>query len=133
MQNITNIIKKAISKDDVLWSIYEFFYCLEHLGSKRYEVSYCEDDDEKVASISLSSKIIGYIWRRYPLIFITTDQSDDVQIALKGQAYIEYIMVTDLDTEELVLDEAPEVNSVVSYIISKSGFSATDFWFYHVI
>ncbi len=122
-----------MSRDDVLWSIYEFFYCLERLSKEGYEISYCDDDDEKVAIIALSDKIIGYIWRRYPMIFTLTSQLDDIRIALKNQLYIEYITTTDLNNEDFVLDEDPEINDVISYIICKSGFSASDFWFYHVV
>ena len=98
MKNITKEIKEAISAN-ALWSVSDFFYFIEMLNNKGYETSYWEGEEYWVTLLHSGIRI-GYIWQKYPLIFIKEDHAEDMrakpdfEIASKNLAAARHVQTT---------------------------------------
>jgi hypothetical protein len=67
MKNVTEEIKNAIKQNE-LWAISIFFDILEKLENRKIAVSYW-DGEENWAIIISDKKPVGYLWKRYPVLF----------------------------------------------------------------
>lgn len=130
MRNITKQIKEAIVVD-ALWSISDFFYCIEKLGNNGFEISYWKDD-ENWAGISCKGAGIGYIWQNYPLIFIREDYVSKILLFTNELPYIVLIISKDLTIAEFTIDMDEDMLNRIGYIRNTESFSAADFWFHTV-
>ena len=130
MKNITKQIREAISVD-TLWSISDFFNFIEMLNNKGFKTSHWIGE-ENWATLLLDSVLIGYIWQKYPLIFIKEDHVDELMIFTKEFKYIVLIKSNDLESEEFSMNLDEELVNRINYGIDPKNFSATDFWFHTV-
>lgn len=131
MKDITIDIKNAAAKD-VPWSFNNFFDVLDLLKLSGFEISFCDEDDEKWAQINLNKQQVGYIWKRYPLIFISTGCADSVQHILRNYDYIVYIEGVDMVTNLYKINYA-EVTDILNYGMDNDSFSACDMWFCNIL
>jgi hypothetical protein len=69
------------------------------LNNKGFETSYWKGEEDW-ATLLHSGIRIGYIWQKYPLIFIKEDRGDDMKIFIKELKYIVVIRSKDLGSEE---------------------------------
>jgi hypothetical protein len=128
MVNITQDIKNAIYQD-ILWSISLFFDFVEVSKNNKVEVSYWENE-ENWATLIIGQNPIGYLWKKYPLLFLRKDKADIFSTAIgKSYSYLSLILVDDLNEEIFELDY-DSLKEYVEYGVNYSKFSATDFWFY---
>ena len=102
------------------------------LGAGDFEVSFCDEDDEKWAHINLNEKLVGYIWKRYPLIFISTECAGNVRDVLLGYEYIVYMEGVDMVTNLYKINFA-EFTGILRYGMNNDSFSANDMWFYNIL
>lgn len=126
MENITTKIKDAISQN-ILWSINVFFDFIEKIRSEDIEVSYW-DGEENWATLIIDKKPIGYLWKKYPLIFIQRNYLNKVKIVIENCKYLSSVTVDDLNAEVLKLDY-DDLKDHLEYGGDYGKFSATDLWF----
>lgn len=125
MKDITRSIEKAISQN-VLWR-QEFSGVIKKLQDNGYIISFWENE-ENWASILLDNNIIGYMWEKYPLVFIKAQYSDSVKRLLTEEQPIVFIDVNDI-TEKAFIINYSALKDYIDYGLSDDGFSAEDFWF----
>lgn len=126
MINITDKVTRAKEKD-VLWRPSEFNSFLQWLNrDKQLTLSYW-DDEENWASLLRGGVILGYIWNRYPLIFIDKSESNLISLINKSWAYIEIVPVSKLYHAELTLDEHKAIE--LFKVELDDVVSAEEIWF----
>jgi hypothetical protein len=126
MIDITPKIKAAISTN-VLWSISLFFECIEQLQNT-FTVSHWQDE-ENWAGISSGEETVGYLWRKYPLLFIKEEYSTDIKALLSQYSYIEVIEVNSL-TEPIFKANHVTFKDILEPGVNYDAFSAEDLWFH---
>lgn len=126
MENITQKIKSAINQN-ILWSPSIFFEFIESLKKKKIEVSYWEEE-ENWATLIIDKKPIGYLWKRYPVLFIQSDNLNKLNTMIENSEYLSSIIVDDLNAEVLTLDYNG-LKDYFEYGVDYNKFSATDLWF----
>jgi hypothetical protein len=126
MENITTKIKDAISQN-ILWSINVFFDFIEKIRCEDIEVSYW-DGEENWATLIIDKKPIGYLWKKYPLLFIQRNYLNKVKIVIENCKYLSSVTVDDLNAEVLKLDY-DDLKDHLEYGEDYGKFSATDLWF----
>jgi hypothetical protein len=124
---ITQNILNAISKD-VLWSVDLFFKFIEQLQKKQYIVSYWENE-ENWASISFEGTLVGYLWKKYPLLFIEKKIRGDFNELLNDFEFIVVITVDSL-TEKCFKVDYSMLKDTLDYGVNYDAFSAEDLWFH---
>jgi len=127
MLDITKNILEAISKD-VLWSIDLFFSFITELRVKGYEISYWPNENNW-ASISFEDSLVGYLWKKYPLLFIESRGKEKINELLTKFDYIVVIVVNNLTDKNFQLNYS-EFKDILDYGVNYDAFSAEDLWFY---
>ncbi|MBP6731352.1 MAG: hypothetical protein KA149_04795 [Chitinophagales bacterium] len=125
MRDLTPIFKVAISQN-ILWKINEFYGVVELLKQHGFEISHDEGEDNW-GTIGVG-KLVGYIWQKYPVIFIESKYAGKLQLATNSLTYLSVIEVKDLNGIEFRLDYkdfADYLDEGVNY----EAFSAEDLWF----
>jgi len=130
MKNITKQIKEAIAVN-ALWVVSDFYYFLEKLNDKGFETSHWIGE-ENWATILFNDKLIGFIWQKYPLIFIKEDHADELTVFIDEFKYIILIKSKDLITPEFTLDMDKDLTDRIGSWTDIKGFSAEDLWFHTV-
>lgn len=131
MKDITNLIKNSISDHkDILWRIQEFYFVIELLKKDQYEISFWEDE-ENWASVLYENKVIAYIWKKYPLIFINSKWLNFFSECLNAFQYITFIDTENLHMKEFTITQN-DLNDIIDEGLNKRCFSAEDFWFYTI-
>lgn len=125
MKDITHSIEKAINQD-VLWRP-SFFKIIKKLQDDRYIISFWENE-ENWASILLGDSIIGYIWEKYPLVFIKSQYSGSIKSLLNEEQPIVFIDADEM-TEKAFIINYEALKDHIDYGLPNDGFSAEDFWF----
>lgn len=126
MENITKKIKDAISQN-ILWSINVFFDFIEKIRNEDIEVSHW-DGEENWATLIIDKKTIGYLWKKYPVLFIQSNYLNKVKIIIENSTYLSSVIVDDLNAEVLKLDYV-DLKDYIEYGVDYRKFSATDLWF----
>ncbi|WP_142686761.1 hypothetical protein [Chitinophaga polysaccharea] len=125
MRDITHSIEKAINQD-VLWR-QGFFNIIKKLEGNGYIISFWENE-ENWASILLGDEIIGYMWEKYPLVFIKSQYSDSIKSLLSEGQPIVFIDADEM-TEKAFIINYEALKDYIDYGLPDDGFSAEDFWF----
>ena len=126
MKDITNVIKTAISSN-VVWAINLFFSIVEKIKEKGFKISFWEGE-ENWASILVDDKIIGYVWKRYPLIFIISQYANEIRGCLIGHDYITVVETKNLVDKEFKINY-DELKDRIDCAGLDDGFSIEDLWF----
>ena len=126
LKNITQEFKKAINQD-VLWSINMFIDFISKLRNEKIEVSYWEGE-ENWATLIVDKRPIGYLWKKYPVLFLESDYLNKVKTLIENYTYLSSIIVNDLNAQIFKLEYA-DLKDYLEYGVDYSKFSATDLWF----
>jgi len=126
MKNITEIIKNAISSN-VIWNVSIFYLVIETLNNNGNNLSYWEEE-ENWASIVNSNKVVGYIWKKYPLIVLEKGITNLIKEQLKDVEMIYYIEVDSL-TEDLFKIEGDDIKCYFENFHNYNSFTMEDLWF----
>jgi hypothetical protein len=124
--NISKAIEgvRAISET---WSAGLFFSCMDSIGRSGFAISFWEGE-ENWASISSNNLVVGYMWRKSPLVLIDSAYSERIKSCLKEYQFISFIAVKSLYEMELSVD--PDVlKDEIDVYFDKQAFSAEEFWF----
>ncbi len=127
MRNITNEIRNARSQN-IMWSLNEFYIVIEKLLNYPFEVD-IPDEQVNWSEIIRNHELIGYIWKKYPLIFITKEYSKKIESYLIEHPWITFIAVDSLINIELTID-VKEFTDVIGWFPNTHAFSAEDLWFH---
>jgi hypothetical protein len=130
MRNITEDIKKSIYAD-IPWRINQFYSFLEEIKLLDINILYSNGEDNW-ASIVSNNTLIGYVWRKYPLVFIVTDKASALDELWEHFEYIVLITVSDLSSNELIIDAESDIIDRLRYSNYDNPTSASDIWFYTV-
>jgi len=127
MRDITQEIREAIDQN-TRWSIEIFFDLIERLKRENVGVSYW-NGEENWATLAIDRKSIGYLWKKYPVLFIKSDYLPMVKEAINALTYMSPIVVDDLDAEVFKLSYV-DLTDYLEYGVDYNKFSATDLWFH---
>jgi len=122
-----NITKKLenLKQVNVPWQSNLFYKVSDWLNSCAIDVSYWEGE-ENWASLSINGSGIGFLWRKYPLIFAKANSSF-IKKMKSNFPSLEIIEVTFLESPELYLERKTAL-----FFFQKNWencFSAEDIWF----
>ena len=126
MIDITNSIWQA-QANAANWTNDRFFACMEALKASGFDPSYWEGE-ERWVTIAIDNNVIGYLWRRYPLVFIAQQYSD---IIIEVQKDMDSLVIVAVDRpEDKVLGTDKDMLIEVDISV-EIPFSAEDVWFYN--
>lgn len=127
--DISETLQTAVHSNNY-WKHSDFSSVMETL--KPYYNSDIEIDTEKLTTLLLGDKTIGYICLNYPLIFIESQYALHVKNILHIFHDIEYIIVDTLSNPYLSV--APDIyNAYFDFMENLNAFSSKDFYFYNVV
>lgn len=124
--NIKKEIIRATSHN-ILWPLSEFYEVLEILKQNGIGISYWEDE-ENWAGLIIEKQTIGYIWKKYSIMFIVREYFEIVYEYLQNKEYLSIIKVESLTSKELIL-EKPLLKRVFNIQFENDFFSVDDLWF----
>lgn len=125
--DIKKEVAKAISQN-ILWSKNEFYDVIDILKYNNVEVSFWEGE-ENWATLIINAQVIGYLWQKFPIIFIIEEYFDIIYKDLQHENYLSIIKVESLITTKLKLNEVL-LNAVFGVQFDDCNFSVDDLWFY---
>lgn len=125
MMNIDKDIIKATSQE-ILWSVNEFYIVKENLEKTEIEVSYWEE--ENWAELIIDKQIIGYLWIRYPVMFILDKYYFTMNRCLSFGNYLSVIRVKSLTNKDLTLSK-DILSTIFNTQFDSDNFSVEDLWF----
>lgn len=125
MIDLTEIIKNITEDYNYNWIPYEFNAIINLLQNKGLEISYWEKE-ENWASIISDDKIIGYLWNRYPLLFIEYKYSPILNNVSKNYK-CEIVYLNSIYTDLFKIDN--NLVSILDSCINFNSFTAEDLWF----
>lgn len=126
MKNITEIIKKVTSSN-INWEYSIFYFIIDRLNESSYNISFW-DNEENWASIIEEEKIIGYVWRKYPLIICEMRVMLSLMNLLQEIESVDYIGVSSLIKDLFKIDD----HSLYKYFdgdLNFDSFTMEDLWF----
>lgn len=124
MRDITNDFINAIDKTE-FWQ-QDFSFAIERIHNNGYIISFWEE--ENWAVISSGSDVIGYIWKKHPLLIVLNLYTDQLRSILRKYKSLVYIS-TDSLTEQSFLVDYRKLKDYIDYGLADDGFSAEDLWF----
>ncbi|MGU3377172.1 hypothetical protein [Chryseobacterium sp. M5A1_1a] len=127
MENITEKIKSALLYDGN-WKFSDFYLNVELLKNNDIQVSFWEDE-EYWATLLSNNKVIGYIWKKYPLLIIEKNYQNAISLNTNQCPFLCTIIVENLDNKILKLDYNILKNQLSDWEIDYNKFSANDLWF----
>lgn len=126
MKNLTHIFKQIITSNSN-WSTSLFYLVLETLKTMNVDLSFWEGE-ENWASISINDKVVGYVWRKYPLVVIEKKVSSEIKNILKEIEGIYFIEVDSL-REDLFKIEDEKIKVYFEDFNNFNSFTMEDLWF----
>lgn len=126
MKNLTGILKKIIASN-VNWSVSLFYLVLETLRDNNLNLSFWEGE-ENWASILINNKVVGYIWRKYPLVVVEKKISSEIKYILKDIEGIYFIEV-DLLNVDLFKIEDESIKVYFENFNNFNSFTMEELWF----
>jgi hypothetical protein len=126
MKNLTDIFKQIIARN-INWSTSLFYLVLETLKGSNIDLSFWEGE-ENWASILINNKVVGYIWRKYPLVVIEKKISSEIKDILKDIEGIYFIEVDSLN-EDLFKIEDEETKVHFENFNNFNSFTMEELWF----
>ncbi|SDP75197.1 hypothetical protein SAMN05428975_2511 [Mucilaginibacter sp. OK268] len=127
MRDITNDIKKAI-ETNVLWSIDQFYLFLEVAEENNFGISYW-DDEINWATLLSDDVMIGYVYLKFPFALLSKEHQGNLKNVLNKFKYLVSVFVTDLTSNELLINDDPILVERFGYLEYNQPVSASDIWF----
>jgi hypothetical protein len=126
MKNLTEIFNKIIASN-INWTVSLFYLVLEMLRNGNIDLSFW-DREENWASILISNKAIGYVWKKHPLVVIEKEFSSQIKNVLKEIDGIYFIEVNSLGEDIFKIeDEAIKVH--FENFTNFNSFTMDELWF----
>lgn len=126
IKEIDEIIKSTVSSN-VDWEFLMFYLVIDALQSAGVQVSFWEGE-ENWASIHVRDKIVGYIWKKHPLIIIERESIPDFKSMLIDYEPINYIEVDSLSRDLFKLND-DGLKRYFDCSIDFDLFTMEDLWF----
>lgn len=126
MKDLTDIFKQVFASN-INWSITLFYLVLEKMQGNNIDLSFWEGE-ENWTSIIINNKIVGYVWRKYPLVVVEKKISSEIKNILKDIEGIYFIEV-DLLTEDLFKIEDEKVKVYFGNFNNINSFTMEELWF----
>lgn len=98
------------------------------LREHKFKISYWENE-ENWATIIVNGEPIGYLWKKYPVLFIENDYLLQITRLSNKFEFLSIITVEGLNSEIFKMD----YNVLAEYFdygVDYERFSATDLWFH---
>ena len=127
MENITEKIKTALLYDGN-WKFSDFYLNVELLKNIDIQISFWEDE-EYWATLLSNNIVIGYLWKKYPLLIIERNYQNIISLNTNQYPFLCTIIVENLDKKNLKLDYNILKNQLSDWEIDYNKFSANDLWF----
>lgn len=126
MKNISEVFRKAMLVDTT-WKTREFYEILNKFDNDTFEVSYWEGE-ENWASILVKNILIGYIWRKYPLIIIEKQYAKEIKELAECDDLCYYLEVEALNKDVFEIDDV-QIRKIVNGSMDFDSFTMEDLWF----
>ena len=126
MKNITDIFKRIIASN-INWSTSLFYLVLETLKGSNIDLSFWEGE-ENWASILINNKVVGYMWRKYPLVVIERKRSSEIKDLLNDIEGIYFIDVDSLN-KDLFKMEDEDIKVHFENFNNFDSFTMDELWF----
>jgi hypothetical protein len=127
MKDITSLIEKAFTQN-VLWRNNIFYEILEGFVSNQIKVSFWEEE-ELWAQIFYNETIAGYMYVKYPIVLLTKEYYESLNVCLNRYDYISVIKVDSFFKEYLFIKE-DVLKEVFNVTFGGKLISVEDLWFY---
>jgi hypothetical protein len=127
MKNLTEIFKKVITSN-VNWSVSLFYLVLETLKSSNINFSFWEGE-ENWASILINNKVVGYVWKKHPLIILENEVASQIKNVLKSIDEVYFVEVYSL-SKDLFKIEDDEIKGYLENFNNLNSFTIDDLWFH---
>lgn len=124
--DISYVINSARSHN-VNWAFSFFSQIMEELKNEGYTVTYWESE-ENWASILNSTSTIGYMWSKYPLIFIEKNEAQKLK-SIKSQFIPVEILEVESLSQEFFRIEDKELKRYFLGAFNLNCFTIEDLWF----
>lgn len=126
MKDITTILENVLDRDTD-WQHSLFYSFTESLNNLDFDVSFWEGE-ENWATVIYNTQAVGYVWKKYPLIFLTKETSTSIKDLRK-----DFEEITILEVDKLNVDLFKLKNSgTIDYFgenLDFDSFTAEDLWF----
>jgi len=128
MKDITEYLLAAVNKD-VLWSVSCFYEIVEQFTENNYTVSYWEGEENWAVIIS-EGIIVGYLWYKYPMLFVLKTYKDGISLFLNQYEYLTIVETEDFIKAEFRLDYIA-LQERLEYGANYNSFSVVDLWYFN--
>lgn len=125
--NITDDLRYVMDIGEE-WSYLLFFECVEMFEKSELSVSYWKDEDNWITLLN-ENRIIAYVWKRYPLMFVDDKSILVVKNIIADKYKLVSISSPDLEEDIFKIDEDFHLIDFDTGF-NKESFSAEDFWYY---
>lgn len=126
MKKIDDVIKKAVS-NDIDWRGTNFYVVIKALNTADFGVSFW-DGEENWASILKSEKLVGYMWKKYPLIILERNCKLDTKSIIGEFESISIIRLDSLNKDLFYLDDY-KLRDYFEGMLNFESFTMEDLWF----
>lgn len=127
MKNVTEIFKKVVTSD-INWTVSKFYLVIETLKNDKFNLSFWEGE-ENWASIYINNKVLGYVWKKHPLIVIEKEIAFQIKDSLEEIKGVYFIEVDSL-SNDLFKIEDEELKQYFENFNRLNQFTIDDLWFY---
>jgi hypothetical protein len=103
MKDVTDIFKQLISSD-INWTHSTFYSIIEALKFGEFNLSFWEGE-ENWATILTENKVVGYVWKKYPLIVINREISDIIKDKVNDIHNLFCIEVDSLENDTFKIED----------------------------
>lgn len=124
MRNLTQQFREALP-NALLWRNRDFYEVMAVIFSTEFSLIFWEGQDNW-AVIRDGETEVGYIWKKYPVIFVINEVAARITGSLKNRPYVAVVSTHDLSEKEFMMDEdSPDVMLVAG--LDSGRFSAEEF------
>ncbi|MEJ2881849.1 hypothetical protein [Pedobacter sp. GR22-6] len=126
MKDITFQIRQAINIENT-WSVSIFFDFINEIKSQGLVPNHWAGE-ENWATVDYEGKLSIYLWKKYPMMFVSKEFEAQVG-QLKKHQLLEIVVVNSFVERNLVVTD-PDLEYLFEYGVNLNGFSVEEFWFY---
>jgi hypothetical protein len=126
MKNLTDTFNKVIASNEN-WAVSLFYLVIERLRSDNVDLSFWEGE-ENWASILINNKVVGYVWKKHPLVVIEKEFFSQIANTLKKIDRVYFIEVDCLG-KDLFSIEGEALKVHFENFNSFNSFTMDELWF----
>ena len=113
---------------NVNWAVSLFYLVLEKLNGSKIELTFWEGEENWV-SILINNKIVGYVWKKRPLVIIEKEIALQIKNILKDINGVHYLEVKSLREDLFQLEDEKELREHLENFNKFNSFTINDLWF----